>query len=85
MLLELREHPTHRSPIIMSYGTGMLLILLIGCVLPLAILFLVAVGWLIKFMWDVDPDGLFWRPIIKYGGIWIVLVIGLLIFFVMWG
>ena len=40
-------------------------VLLIGLVLPCVILCLVGVGWLIKFLWDIDEEGCLFRPIIK--------------------
>jgi len=59
-------------------------IFLIGMVLPCAILYLVAAGWLIKFAWDIDEEGCLFRPIIITGA-FILIVILLIIFSILLG
>ncbi len=65
----------------MDSGRGMILIFLIGFILPLGILVLVAVGYLIKFLWDIDEEVGCFRPIIVIAGITIVLLIVLFLGF----
>ena len=69
----------------MDDGTVMLLIFLIGVILPCAILLLVAVGALLRFLWEIDDAGVLYRPLIKWGGCWLLMIISLLIFFMVIG
>ena len=58
-----------------------MLMFLIGFVLPLGIFTFVAVGYFIKFIWDIDEVGCF-RPLILIAGISILTIILLLIGFI---
>lgn len=69
----------------MDTGMGMFLLFLIGVILPLAIMLLIVVGWLIKFFGNLDPESYLWRPLIKWGGLVIVILILELIFVIIFG
>ena len=68
----------------MDDGRDLMLIFLIGFVLPVGIFSLVAVGYFIKLIWDIDEVGCF-RRLILWGGIFILTIILLLIGFISLG
>lgn len=54
-----------------------------------AILYLAAMGWFIglaiKILWDADEKGYFFRPLIKWGGLFIAFMILMLLFLIALG
>lgn len=64
------------------------IVMIIGVII--AILFgVIFLGWMIgfviKILWDADAEGILFRPLVKWGGIFIAVLIFMFLFMIVMG